>query len=73
MHVVEIFSSVASLSIIIEYVQLSSEGFKSMIGSIVILAGGKCVPTDTSLLKPAQLLLDFQYTSFRQNAKASHS
>ena len=56
MHVVEIFSSVASLSIIIEYVQLSSQDFKSMTGSIVILAGGKCVPTDSSWLKPAQLL-----------------
>ena len=26
----------------------SSEDFKSMIGGIVILAGGKCVPMDTS-------------------------
>ena len=34
----------------------SSEDFKSMIGGIVILAGGKCVPMDTSWMKSAQLL-----------------
>ena len=34
----------------------SHQDFKSIICSIVILAGGKCVLTDTSWMKPTQLL-----------------
>ena len=50
MHEVGIFSSVAWHFTYqsVEYIQLSSEDFKSMIGGIVILAVGKCVPMDTS-------------------------
>ena len=50
MHAAGIFSTVARCFTYdcVEYIKLSSEDFKSIIGGIVILSGGKYVPTDTA-------------------------